>query len=259
MDRTVLKLFLPDGIWYDFTNGKRYVGGKRYTTFYKEEDYPVFAKAGTIIPMDILNDNDLNNTNPSKNMEIQVFPGASSTYEMYEDDGLSSLYEQGFYLLTSIDYTYQANNFTVIIRPIAGKSGIIPEMRSYRIRFRNIREPDEIVVHSGEETVKFINSYIDDSDFVVELPPLSTLKQITVNCKGRDIEIDALRLINDDIDSILNDLPIETKIKDKLGDILLSDIDIKQKRIKIRKLRKEKLNQKYINLFLKLLEYIAEV
>ena len=35
IDRTVLKLFLPDGVWYDFINGKRYVGGKRYTTFYK--------------------------------------------------------------------------------------------------------------------------------------------------------------------------------------------------------------------------------
>lgn len=259
MDRTVLKLFLPDGIWYDFTNGKRYVGGKRYTTFYKEEDYPVFAKAGTIIPMDILNEMDLNNTNPSKNMEIQIFPGESSTYEMYEDDGLSSLYEQGFYLLTNIDYTYQANNYTVIIRPVAGKSGIIPDMRSYRIRFRNTKEADEITIHSGEEMVRNFNAYIDDSDFVVELPSLSTLKQITINCKGKDIEIDALRLINDDIDSILNDLPIETKIKDILGDILLSDIDIKQKRIKVRKLKKMHLNQKYINLFLKLLEYIAEV
>jgi len=259
MDRTVLKLFLPDGVWYDFINGKRYVGGKRYTTFYKEEDYPVFAKAGTIIPLAILDRNDLNDTNPPKNMEIQIFPGASSNYEMYEDDGLSSLYEQGFYLLTSIDYTYQANNFTVIIRPVAGKSRIITDMRSYKIRFRNTKEPEEVSIHCGEESISTYNSYIDDLDYVIELPPLSTLKQITINCKGKDIEIDALRLINDDIDSILSDLPIETKTKDMLGEILFSNLDVKQKRIRIRKLRKYKLNQRYINLFLKLLEYIAEV
>lgn len=259
MDRTVLKLFLPDGVWYDFINGKRYVGGKRYTTFYKEEDYPVFAKAGTIIPLAILDRNDLNDTNPPKNMEIQIFPGASSNYEMYEDDGLSSLYEQGFYLLTSIDYTYQANNFTVIIRPVAGKSRIITDMRSYKIRFRNTKEPEEVSIHCGEESISTYNSYIDDLDYVIELPQLSTLKQITINCKGKDIEIDALRLINDDIDSILSDLPIETKTKDMLGEILFSNLDVKQKRIRIRKLRKYKLNQRYINLFLKLLEYIAEV
>ena len=259
MDRTVLNLFLPDGIWYDFINGKRYVGGKRYTTFYKEEDYPVFAKSGTIIPLAILDNNDLNNTNAPKNMEIQIFPGASSNYELYEDDGVSSLYEQGYYLLTSIDYTYQENNFTVIIRPVAGKSGIIPDMRNYRIRFRNIKEPEEVSIHCGEENVSTYNSYVDESDFVIELPELSTLKQITINCKGKNMEIDALRLINDDIDSILKDLPIETKTKDILSEILFSNLDIKQKRIRIRKLKKYKLNQRYINLFLKLLEYIAEV
>ncbi len=259
MDRTILKLFLPEGTWYDFTTGKRYAGGKRYTTFYKQEDYPVFAKSGTIIPLAILDEKNLNDTNPPKEMEIQVFPGASNTYELYEDDGLSSLYEDKFYIMTHIDYTYQQNNFTVIIRPIEGKSGIIPDHRAYRIRFRNTREPDDVIIHVGNELVKGANTYVDNSDFIVELPPLSTLKQITVNCKGRDIEISALRLINDDIDSILNDLPIETKIKNVIGEVLLSDTEIKQKRIEVRKLKKLGVNQKYITLFLKLLEYIAEV
>ena len=111
----------------------------------------------------------------------------------------------------------------------------------------------------GGEKVKDVITYVDDNDYVVELPALSTLKQITVNCKGKDIEIDALRLINDDIDSILNDLPLPTKIKNVIGNILLSDIEIKQKRIEVRKLKKLGVNQKYINLFLKLLEYLVEV
>ena len=259
MDRTILKLFLPDGIWYDFTTGKRYIGGRRYTSFYKQEDYPVFAKSGTIIPLAILDDKNLNDTTPPKNMEIQVFPGASNTYELYEDDGISSLHEKDYHIITNIDYTYQQNNFTVIIRPVSGKSGIIPAYRAYRIRFRNTREPDEIIIHVGGEKVKDVITYVDDNDYVVELPALSTLKQITVNCKGKDIEIDALRLINDDIDSILNDLPLPTKIKNVIGNILLSDIEIKQKRIEVRKLKKLGVNQKYINLFLKLLEYLVEV
>ena len=259
MERAVLKLFLPEGVWYDFTNGKRYMGGKRYTTFYKREDYPVFAKQGTIIPMAILDEKNINDTKPPKNMEIQVFPGASSTYEMYEDDGISSLYEKGFFIVTDIDYAYQKNNFTVTIRPVAGKSGIIPDYRSYRIRFRNTKEPDDVVVHCGTEKVKGVSTFIDDNDFVVDLPSLSTIKQITVNCKGKDIEIDALRIVNDDIESILNDLPIETLLKEKIGEVLLSELDIKQKRIEVRKLNKKGVPKKYIDLFIKLLEYMAEV
>lgn len=259
LDRTVQKLFLPEGVWYDFTTGKRYTGGKRYTTFYKLEDYPVFAKAGTIIPTAHLDEKNFNDTNAPKEMEIQIFPGQSSTYELYEDDGISSLYEKDFYIVTNIDYTYQQNNFTVIIRPVAGKSGIIPPHRSYRVRFRNTREPDEIKIHIGNEKVKGYETFVDDNDFVIQLPALSTLKQITVNCKGKDIEIDAVRLVNDDFESILNDLPIQTKIKNAIGEVLLSDLEIKQKRIEVRKLKKLGVNEKYIKLFLKLLEYMAEI
>ena len=259
MDRTILKLFLPDGVWYDFTTGKRYAGGKRYTTFYKQEDYPVFAKAGTIIPMAILDERNINDTNPPKAMEIQIFPGESNTYELYEDDGISSLYEKGFFIVSDIDYTYQKNNYTVTIRPVAGKSGIIPPHRAYRIRFRNVREPEEVLIRVGNEKVKGAESYVDDNDFVIELPALSTLKQVTISVKGKNLEIDAVRLVNDDIESILNDLPIQTKIKNVIGETLLSDTDIKQKRIEVRKLKKLGVHQKYINLFLKLLEYLAEV
>ena len=253
------KVILPDGVWYDFTTGKRYAGGKRYTTFYKQEDYPVFAKAGTIIPMAILDERNINDTNPPKAMEIQIFPGESNTYELYEDDGISSLYEKGFFIVSDIDYTYQKNNYTVTIRPVAGKSGIIPPHRAYRIRFRNVREPEEVLIRVGNEKVKGAESYVDDNDFVIELPALSTLKQVTISVKGKNLEIDAVRLVNDDIESILNDLPIQTKIKNVIGETLLSDTDIKQKRIEVRKLKKLGVHQKYINLFLKLLEYLAEV
>ena len=259
MERTIQKLYLPDGIWYDFTTGRKYIGGKRYTAFYKLESYPVFTRAGSIIPLAILDEKNINDTNPPKVMEIQIFPGESNTYELYEDDGISSLYEQGYYLVTDIDYTYQKNNYTVVIRPVAGKSGIINNYRAYRIRFKNTNEPDSFDAHIGSESVRGIETYVDDNDFVIELPSLSTLKQITLSIKGKNLEIDAASLFTDDISSILNDLPIQTKTKDIIGKILFSDDDIKQKRIKVRKLKKYGVSQKYINLFLKLLEYLADV
>lgn len=259
MERTIQKLYLPDGIWYDFTTGRKYIGGKRYTAFYKLESYPVFTRAGSIIPLAILDEKNINDTNPPKVMEIQIFPGESNTYELYEDDGISSLYEQGYYLVTDIDYTYQKNNYTVVIRPVAGKSGIINNYRAYRIRFKNTNEPDSFDAHIGSESVKGIETYVDDNDFVIELPSLSTLKQITLSIKGKNLEIDAASLFTDDISSILNDLPIQTKTKDIIGKILFNDDDIKQKRIKVRKLKKYGVSQKYINLFLKLLEYLADV
>lgn len=258
MNRTIHRIFLPNGIWYDFKTGKKFVGGKRYVTFFKDEDYPVFAKKGTIVPMAILDDEDINNTKPPKKLEIHIFPGKSNTYKLYEDDGISRLHEQGYFLISDIDYSYQTNNFTAIIRPTEGKSGIVPKVRSYKVRFRNTRRPNEVIVFVGNERQKESNSYVDDNDFVVEVNDVSSVKQVSINCKGSDIEIEADRIINDDIDTIISDLKIKTSLKEEIASVLFSDSEIKQKRIQIRKLKKRGLTGKHIRMFIKLLEYIAE-
>ena len=249
MNRTIHRIFLPNGIWYDFKTGKKFVGGKRYVTFFKDEDYPVFAKKGTIVPMAILDDEDINNTKPPKKLEIHIFPGKSNTYKLYEDDGISRLHEQGYFLISDIDYSYQTNNFTAIIRPTEGKSGIVPKVRSYKVRFRNTRKPNEVIVFVGNERQKESNSYVDDNDFVVEVNDVSSVKQVSINCKGSDIEIEADRIINDDIDTIISDLKIKTSLKEEIASVLFSDSEIKQKRIQIRKLKK-RLNWKaYKNVY----------
>ena len=259
MNRAIAKIFIPNGEWYDFKTGKKFMGGKRYVSFFKDEDYPVFAKKGSIIPMSILDLEDINNTAPPKAMEIHIFPGQSNTYKLYEDDGVSSMFEQGHYLITDIDYNYQANNFTVIIRPTDGKSGIVPALRSYKIRFRNTREAKDVTIYLGEEKLEEAKSYVDGNDFVVEVPEFSTSKQVSISCKGKDIEIEAERIINEDIDSIISDLQIKTSIKEEIAAIFFNEaMDVRQKRIAIRKLRRIGLHWKYKRMFISLLEYMGE-
>lgn len=257
MNRVVHKFFVPDGTWYDIFTGKKFPGGKNYVSFFKDEDYPVFAKAGAVIPMgknEIAND-----TTPPDDMEIQIFPGESNTYHLYEDDGISGLYKKGFYLLTDIDYNYMPNNFTVIIRAVEGKSGIVPDKRNYKIRFRNTKKAEAVVARLKSDPIE-ATSYTDGADFIVEVKDVPTISQLTINCKGKDIEFDAVRVINDDIETIISDLQIETLMKEQIDEILFSEeLTIKQKRIAIRKLSKRGLEQKYITIFLKLLEYIGQV
>lgn len=257
MNRTIHRFYLPDGMWYEFTTGKKYVGNKKYISFYKEEDYPIFAKRGSIIPLS--NKSNVNNTSNPTDIEIHVFPGQNNTYRMYEDDGISSLYKEGFYLITEIDYNYLPNNYTLIIRSVEGKSGIVPDKRNYKIRFRNTKYSEEVSAHFDSSVINVDKTYVENNDFIVEINNVSTVGQLTINCKGKDIEIDAVRVVNEDIDSILSDLQIETTLKEKIADILFSDEDIKTKRIKVRKLRRYNLDKSFIKLFLKLLEYVNEI
>ena len=191
MNRVVHRFYLPNGVWYDFKTGKKFPGGKNYVSFYKDEDYPVFAKGGSIIPLS--NDKDIN---APKNLEINIFPGRSNIYQLYEDDGFSRLYKDGYYIITSIDYNYRESNYTLIIRPVEGKSGLIPVKRNYKIKFRNTRQADEVIIYVDNNPIA-ATSYVDGPDFIIEVSDVSTLSQLTINCKGKDIEIDTLRYINE--------------------------------------------------------------
>ena len=257
MNRAITRIFLPEGTWYDFKTGKKFPGNKRYVVFYKDEDYPVFAHKGSIIPLADLEEN-INVTTPPKAMEIHVFPGESNTYYLYEDDGASSLYEDGYYIMTTIDYNYLQNNYTLIIRPVEGKSGIIPAVRDYRIRFRNTREADDVKVYLDKDLISS-ESYVEDEDFIVVVKDVRTTSQLTINCKGKDIEIDAVRILNEDIDSIISDLQIETRLKEEIASIMYSDLDIKKKRIQIKKLKSTGLEPLFIRMFMKLLELFSEL
>ena len=255
MNRSIHRFFVPEGTWYDFVTGKKFPGNKKYVSFFKEDDYPVFAHSGSIIPFS--NRSDYNNIGLPTDLEIQIFPGASNTYTLYEDDGISSLYKEGYYLKTSIDYNYLRNNYTVIIRSIDGKSGIVPEKRNYKMVFRNTKQAESVTIYYNSEKLTSEN-YIDGNDFIVEVKNVPTIGQLTINCKGKDIEIDAVRLINDDLDSILMDLKIDTYLKEEIGDIIFGDLPISKKRIEVRKLKNKGLSKEYMNLFLKLLDYINE-
>lgn len=151
------------------------------------------------------------------------------------------------------------NNYTLIIRSVEGKSGIVPDKRNYKIRFRNTKYSEEVSAHFDSSVINVDRTYIENNDFIVEINNVSTVGQLTINCKGKDIEIDAVRVVNEDIDSILSDLQIETTLKEKIADILFSDEDIKDKRIKVRKLKRYNLDKSFIKLFLKLLEYVNEI
>ena len=257
MNRVIHKFYVPDGMWYDFMTGKKFPGGKNYVSFYKDQDYPVFARAGAIIPFGE-NDN-LNDTTPPKNMEIHIFPGISNKYDLYEDDGVSNLYERGFYLKSDIEYNYLPSNYTLIIRAVEGKSNIVPETRNYKIKFRNTKEASEVTANFNGKELK-TKQYTDGPDFIVEIKDVKTIGQFTLNCKGKDIEIDAVRIINEDIKTIISDLHIDTELKFLIDEILFDeDLPLNKKRIAIRKLKRKGLERKFVKLFLKLLEYIQQV
>ena len=251
INRTVQKIFIPEGTWYDFISGKKYLGNKYYDSFYEEEEYPVFCKAGSIIPLSL----DMTTNNPT-NLEIDVFPGANGAYSMYEDDGFSTSFNNGSFCITEFTYTYAQDSYTLAIKP-QGSQGLIPDIRTYKIKFRNTNTAN-IKVSDGTNNLP-CKAYLEKNDLIILIPNIPSSKTIIIECTGNNLENSTLQLINDDIRDILENLQVETTLKEKIDEVLFSDLPIKKKRIAIRKLKKYKLEPKFINMFLGLLDYIKTV
>ena len=66
-------------------------------------------------------------------------------------------------------------------------------------------------------------------------------------------------LINEDIDSIISDLQIKTLLKEQISRIIFSNLSIERKRMEIKKMQKRGLDKVFVNMFMKLLEYVAQI
>ena len=192
-----------------------------------------------------------------KDLEIHIFPGQSNTYHLYEDDGETYDYLDGKYCITEIDYNYRKSNYTLIIRPIEGDVNQLLPARDYKIVFRNTKKSDHVVVYENDKELDNIVTEVTETDFIVYIKEISTKSQLVINCYGEDIEIDSVKLIKDDIESILFDFKINTSIKDEIAAIVFNDeLSLGKKRISIKKLKRKGLDPRSIKVFLRLLDYM---
>lgn len=247
--RVMKKVFVPNGIWFDFLQGKQYTGNKYYSNFYRDEDYPVFVKAGAIVPMQINPKEDIPTT-----LELAIYPLDNGEYSLYEDDGVSKNYTKGIYMITKFNYQYEVDNYTFTISKQDGKN--LLSTRNYIIRFKNTRNITEVNIN--DKMIKY-SCYYDKNDFIIKIDNQMIGRDLTINIKGKNILVSSVRLINEEIKEILYDLEINTNLKEKLDEILFSDLDVRKKRIKIRKLKRKGLDNKYIKIFINLLEYIQKI
>ena len=251
MNRVVQRVFIPNGIWYDYSSGKKFMGNKYYVGFYRDEDYPIFVKEGSIIPMSLDNE-----TNNPVNMEIQIFPaenGLYGSYELYEDDGISSNVGKFNYLITKFNLDKVDDGYKFTITRKDGNYNM--PNRNYLLRFRNMKLPDKVIVKEGVQD-REVNFETSKNDLIIRLDNVNVYTKVEVDIIGNNLEIETISVINEEIERILDDLEINTILKEKIDAIIFSDLPINKKRIALRKLKKDKLEVKFINMFIGLLEFI---
>lgn len=123
-------VYFPGGKWFNYETGERYEG-RQYKSFLTPLDVlPIYIKAGAIIPMQPVMQ--WVGQKPVDVLTLDVYPEGDSSFEMYEDDGLSTDYEKGIFALTRFSSSLKEGNWTFRAEKPQGR--FVPEEHRYAVK-----------------------------------------------------------------------------------------------------------------------------
>jgi alpha-D-xyloside xylohydrolase len=145
---------LPAGTdWYDFWTGQRHTGGASVTRRYALDEFPLFVRAGSVVPFGPVVQ--YADEKPDAPYEIRIYPGANGRFTVYEDDGKSYRYEAGEYATIAIVWDEAQHALH-----IGARAGSYPGMtvqRTLRIKLM----PQQPGHRAQEHTVRYVGAPIN--------------------------------------------------------------------------------------------------
>jgi alpha-D-xyloside xylohydrolase len=153
-------VYLPkDKQWTNFWTGRSVTGGQHLNVGAPLEEVPLFIRAGAILPLGP--DKEYATEKPEDPIELRIYPGANSSFVLYEDENDNYNYEKGLH--ATIQFTWDDVSRALTI---GQRSGNFPGLRNDRtfnvvlVRpghgagMSTTLQPDKVVSYSGNpETV----------------------------------------------------------------------------------------------------------
>ena len=194
-------VWFPEGKWFDFFSGLCY-GGNQTTKIHRNlEEFPVFAKAGAIIPVaSNVEDNRLGNKD---DMTVYVFAGEDNTFDLYEDSGDGNAFKDGECVTTEFSLEW-GEKAVFTVKPACGDTTLIPSDRNWDIKLRGFAKEINIKVKLDGKEIP-IDTVFDSKTNTTTI----SLKNVSVNSEIT-VEISGEKLITDNAGAI-----------DRMYDILL--------------------------------------
>ncbi|MBX2969264.1 MAG: glycoside hydrolase family 31 protein [Cyclobacteriaceae bacterium] len=108
--KDLVKVYLPEGTWYDFYTDQKHNGSSVTVADCPLDKLPVYVKGSSIIPMRAKAGNTVNDQGDT--LELHLYAGEqTNSFIMYEDDGDTFSYQQGAFSKRKLEY--QPHRFTL--------------------------------------------------------------------------------------------------------------------------------------------------
>jgi alpha-glucosidase (family GH31 glycosyl hydrolase) len=127
---TERRVYLPPTSWYDFWSGERLDGGREISRPVDLETLPLYVRAGSILPLGPVKQYvDEKIDDP---LTIRVYPGADTSFLLYEDDGISFDYRKGHW--KGIEMTWDEKHRTLELKLAPGSRMESPQPQSLNVQ-----------------------------------------------------------------------------------------------------------------------------
>lgn len=141
---STIKVWLPEGEWFEEATGTLLDGNKVYERKMAMDEYPVYIKAGAVIPHHTESVNNLrSNAAP---ISINIYPRGNGEFTLYEDFGDDDKYAEEF-ASTSISSVKNGNSLKVNIAPRKGTYREMPDKRDTEVKVHATLHPEKVTVN----------------------------------------------------------------------------------------------------------------
>lgn len=163
-----VNVWLPEGEWYEEASGTLLQGGKVYQRYFAMDEYPVYIKAGSILPFHAGKVSNLRGNDAP--YQLTVFPGGQTgSFSVYEDFGDDDNYGNE-YATTEVTVNKNDNVIRVEMAPRKGSYKEMPAKRDYEVKIPATLRPLRVIADG-----KTLDYTYDPTDLstTVSLPGLN--------------------------------------------------------------------------------------
>jgi alpha-glucosidase (family GH31 glycosyl hydrolase) len=142
-------IYLPKGNWVNYWTCETVVGNRTvHASVPETRGGPLFIREGAIIPYQkathFIDEHSLDI------IELKIYPHLTSSYTLWEDDGITFAYEQGNLSKTKIDCVNTQRNTEITLHPIEGQYEGMPERRTWEVEIFSEKKPARVLVNGSE-------------------------------------------------------------------------------------------------------------
>lgn len=161
-----VEVWLPEGEWYELHTGALLSGGRTVTRPFAISEYPVYVRAGAVLPM--YSEEVMNLNGNDEDIIVTVFPGGegTSSFDLYEDNGNDKDYAE-HYAVTHLSSVREGNTCTVVVGKREGQYDGMPSERTFKVKVLSSLMPESVTVNGQPAGYEYLG---EEFALLVDIP-----------------------------------------------------------------------------------------